>query len=866
MNQVFPPAGVCFSALSFLLDIPPKLHGFHAAIDGIFVEVEPTLVQFEMYRDIESKDAVHPDMVLAINKVMISFVTLCAKCINFRDGGFLVRLKANLKKAMFDEAAIQDELEHFKSLIQTQKIIEGTWTIQQVIETKRSLLLVKDDTEKIIKTTDDIKDKVGTLSAEQQKRRTEQTTKNHLEKIRNTLGLSENEVTGTINVCDTLWKSTVKGSGEWLNQLDEYVNWVKRDPPETSPLLLLTGDGGCGKSVLASVVYKNLDKRSSSLIQETGRTLVQNDGRTLVGYYAFAPTGKIDDDKTPAETALKCLCVQFALQDAAYAKHLAESFKDNTDGPKDGPDTAKEQAKDAKYFRDADCQQLWTDLRLGAPTQTATHFLLLDGIDNLPANKLQELGNIFQGMDEIQGSEPRKEARTGARVLVCGSLQKLENLGEAPGGGLQFPTIDVGACNGDDIDKYIERELQNSDLFQATNAQNRRLKEEVQIALKTRAEGSFTQVRSDIGMVKGIVEAEMTEDDLKKALSATKKNAKATVTDDIASLEALPNNQKLIDEVNELLFWVDLGPYYYSVEELEGILFLRFEATSLKSLREKLQGTYSKLFLIDSDGDVLLQDHVREHVKLEDRAQKRASNERTISINITITNADTESIQRFFWDLGRFGAIDQFRFAPTGITADSSSGFSPTQKKRIGINDTDSHITMLKAVFSLLFNPPNETTELVGPKLLAGLTSHLEKLRTATEADELNAEERRFIARNVIDIFHNPEHLEKHWTSTELLGWMENQSEMDYIWGWLKDPVAISKLESPKAEWLAAVTDDWNPTRKLLTPFMKMLARRWLQDREWQTLRPCATILNALIMVCWPCISVLCLLYSGYVS
>jgi hypothetical protein len=73
---------------------------------------------------------------------------------------------------------------------------------------------------------------------------------------------------------------------------------------------------------------------------------------------------------------------------------------------------------------------------------------------------------------------------------------------------------------------------------------------------------------------------------------------------------------------------------------------------------------------------------------------------------------------------------------------------------------------------------------------------------------------------------------------------------MDYIWGWLKDPVAISKLESSKAEWLAAATDDWNPTRKLLTPFMKMLARRWLQDREWQPLRPCATILNALIMVC----------------
>ncbi|KAJ5159615.1 uncharacterized protein N7482_006619 [Penicillium canariense] len=845
-SLVFPPAGVCFSALSFLLDIPPKLHGFHAAVDSIFIEIEPTLVQFEMYRDIESKDAVHPDMILAINKVMISFVTLCAICIKFRDGGFLVRLKANLKKAMFDEAAIQDELAHFKDLIQTQKVIEGTWTIQQVIETKRSLRLVKDDTERILKLADDIKDKVGIMSSDQQKRRTEQTTKNYLEKIRNTLGISDNQVTSAISVCDNMWKSTVKGSGDWLNRMDEYVNWVKGEPPETSPLLLLTGDGGCGKSVITSVVYKNLDKRSS-LTEETGRTLVQSAGRALVAYYAFSPTGKIDDDKTPAETALKCLCVQLAQQDAAYAKQLAESFKDNTDCAKDAPESFRDQTRDTKYFRDADCQQLWTDLKLGAPTQTATHFLLLDGIDNLPVNKLQELGDIFQGINEPPEADSRKETRSGARVLVCGSMQKLESLGEAPDGGSQFPTIDVGACNGDDIDKYIERELQNADLFQAANAQNRRLKEDVQAGLKSRAEGSFTQVRSDISMVKGIVESEMTEDDLKKALSATKKNAKATVTDDIASLEALPNNQKLIEEVNELLLWVDFGPYYYNVAELEALLLLRFEATSLKSLQEKLQGTYSKLLFVNQDGDVLLMDHVKEHVELAERAEKRASNERTISINITITNADTESIQRFFWDLGRFGAIDQFKFAPSGISADSS-GFSPTQKKRIGINETDSHLIMLKTTFSLLFSSPTETTELVGPKLLAGLISHLSHLRTATEADELSAEDRRFVARNLLDVFHNPEHLENHWKSTELIGWTENQSEMDSVWGWLKDPVAISKLDSPRSEWLAAATEDWNPSRKLLTPFMTMLARRWLQDREWQPLRPCTTILNVLIM------------------
>ncbi|KAH2321744.1 hypothetical protein KXW87_000786, partial [Aspergillus fumigatus] len=45
-SMVFAPAGLCFNALSFLLDIPKKVHEFHGEIDAIFAEVGPALAQF----------------------------------------------------------------------------------------------------------------------------------------------------------------------------------------------------------------------------------------------------------------------------------------------------------------------------------------------------------------------------------------------------------------------------------------------------------------------------------------------------------------------------------------------------------------------------------------------------------------------------------------------------------------------------------------------------------------------------------------------------------------------------------------------------------------------------------------------------
>ncbi|GIJ91118.1 hypothetical protein Asppvi_010083 [Aspergillus pseudoviridinutans] len=57
-SMAFAPTGLCFNALSFLLAIPKKVHGFHGEIDAIFGEVGPALAQFRIYERMDESSQI----------------------------------------------------------------------------------------------------------------------------------------------------------------------------------------------------------------------------------------------------------------------------------------------------------------------------------------------------------------------------------------------------------------------------------------------------------------------------------------------------------------------------------------------------------------------------------------------------------------------------------------------------------------------------------------------------------------------------------------------------------------------------------------------------------------------------------------
>jgi hypothetical protein len=258
-----------------------------------------------------------------IHKLMISFVDICALSITLRKSGKWRSFKGNFKKVILnDDSGVQAELDNFRKLIATHSSIQGTITLEKVLESRSDLarvLLIASDTKESLADIsirlDRVAEGIDVLTTAEGTRKSEQITKENQKKITDKLLGSTDVAQKSTTICNDCWVASMKNSGEWLDCLPEYEAWLAKKP-EDNPLLLVTGDPNTGKSFLSSVIVHQLQSSRSRATQTSTRT-------PLVAYHFFPKkTEKSTQDPRPAETALKCLAVQIADRDPAYAKKL----------------------------------------------------------------------------------------------------------------------------------------------------------------------------------------------------------------------------------------------------------------------------------------------------------------------------------------------------------------------------------------------------------------------------------------------------------------------------------------------------------------------------------------------------------------
>lgn len=86
-----------------------------------------------------------------------------------------------------------------------------------------------------------------------------------------------------------------------------------------------------------------------------------------------------------------------------------------------------------------------------------------------------------------------------------------------------------------------------------------------------------------------------------------------------------------------------------------------------------------------------------------------------------------------------------------------------------------------------------------------------------------------------------------------MAGWSfadDEEGGLTSFWAWLEDPEAIRYLGKKDKEWLLQLRSQPIPNRSLLEPVTTMVARRWLQDREWNAEGAFGWIRNFLSIVC----------------
>ncbi|GFF37990.1 hypothetical protein IFM61606_02152 [Aspergillus udagawae] len=793
-SMVFAPAGLCFNALSFLLDIPKKVHEFHGEIDAILAQVGPALAQFRIYERMEESSEIDEALRLSIYQVMTSFVNLCADCINIHHEGRWKSFKRNAKRMLLDDGSVQNELANFKKLTQDQLNIQATLTLEVAVETGQHVRFMKAATLEIDTNTKAIKSDVSGLVEAEHKRTLDDNRKQILSTIKTNLGQKDEKIAAVLGARDTMWEGAVKNSGKWLNEIDAYKQWIDRGSAADS-LLVLTGEPGTGKSFLVSAIAQEI--KSANLATKVERS--------LIGYYSFSMVENRDRerDRQRPEAAIKSICVQLAEQDLVYARRASNA--------------CGEPGKSEKYFRDASCTDLWATLGIGMPSKNMTHYILLDSVSTLSMEDRERLLKAIQQSDQSRSNR--------VRVLLSGepgAFRGVQQLVSSPA-----KTIDITKYNKIDIHAFLVGELKRACIFQGADEDSQRRRRMVEERLLARSNNSYATIQQDLRKVEEIIASGGTEEELNRVLHESITDPQVLIRSEIEGLEAVLKPRE-IEEINELLIWAVAADVMMILEELAAALFLRFKTVSLQPLDRKITGKYSKIFTLAFGGRYLaLKDHVRDCVVAQRDRPRQSADDPKITATISITNGDLRLVQRFFWDLNHYSFLGGFAFEP-------ASDQTTAGQRKIQVYEADAHLEIVKRTFDLFLQPVvDERGKALGPSLMRSITTHLKVLSEVTGFDELQPADKQFIGSHVYEMFNEGDLIERNWEFCYPVAWYRHNEDMEVFWRWLDDPVAIAGLGPRDKRWLADLKKDGHRNSSLLTPIMTMVARNWLQKTEW---------------------------------
>ncbi|KAL4969439.1 uncharacterized protein BDV14DRAFT_196251 [Aspergillus stella-maris] len=792
----FGPAGICFNALFSLLDVPKKVHEFHAEVTAIFAEVGPALNRFRIYQRAEETTEIDEALRDCIHQVMTSFVDLCAFCINIHRESRWKSFKRNTKRVLLDDKSVKDQLDKFKQLTQNQSDIQATLTLEAALETRQYTVLTMSIAKQINATATETRAGVSELVDGERKRVTDGIRKDNISKIKSKLTQKDEQIKSNVDALHTMWQGSVKDSCQWLREVEAYNQWMDRTSTADS-LLVITGPSGSGKSFLLSAIAREIN-------------LLPGPKRVLTGYHSFSVGAKDNTDKRRPETAIKSICVQMAEKDEAYAKSVAAVVSDN--------------AKYDKFFRDADCKELWKELAIGRPAKNATHYLLLDSV-NMLGDK--EFKRLMQAVEEVAPASPEQGKSNGVRVLFC--IDSTSPHGpelELRCTSARF--LDITQHNSVDLATFVAGELEN--LFPGQDENSQRHKMESQTRILQRSTDNFSKVQQDLKKIKEAVDSSGTEEDLNQLLQESNPDTMTRLQNDIRALETKLKPRE-VEEINELLMWVVAGFDWFDLQELTSALFVRLKAVSLQPLAQKVTEKYSKIFALSPSGDSLyLQEGVKDCVVTKRVDARQPEDTPKINLTISITNADTYSVRRFFWDLSHHHSINGFDFS-------SESVLGPSQTKKIHINRVDAHFVIIQRAFELLTQSPvDERAKGMGDYFMAWMPEHLQELHQAQGNDKLLPSDKQYIASHIWDIFSDGDFIERNWEFRHRVQWYKEEKEMDIFWTWLDDPEATSHLTPKDKKWLARHSKGENRNQKLLAEIMTVVAHNWLQETIWEPL------------------------------
>lgn len=784
--QMWSPAEQCFNAVSFLIAIPGKVSKIYEMIGNLFDKISVCLSQFKIYERIEQYQRIDQTLLLTISKILVSFVTICALSIELLGGREFRIIWQKIKVSLFDEdLGISAELSNLLLLAQTQSAIEGSLTLESVLNNEKKLTELLAYFPRVDQKLDIIRDSVIDLAASEKARSKEDNSMRELLKIEKKLGLYRIEDT-SFKIQEENLNERVKETGEWLDNVSEYRDWEDRDLPTATPVLFLIGEENFGKSILTSAVVSKLQKKYGQ--GEKAST------RTYVAYHYFPKGGKTNPKVLRVEYALKWMSYQLAREDKVYQKEIASVCESKS--------------------LDIDCLDLWDTLQFESSRTDVTYFLIFDGIDQVMKKYAKQL---FQILSKLRNAKESGQSRL--RIMLTGRNTVFgdESLELAS-------TIRLEDHNTPDIRKYIIQALDNMEELQGDDDKRAALRSDIQVKLPHKVGGDFSKVKTAF-------------DDFKQAkyIEGMSKILDGDVFDSETFFKKgiQKYNEKMssgdIEDLNELLAWVVYGATYLSVAQLKAALFLRHDQTLTRSLEKTLK-EYSIFFTIDSEGYVAHIPECTEIVTTEDNdddEEDKSDAKSKQEAETPITAAEIRMVKNFILTFCGKDIFDKFGF-------ENFFSRKGSDRAKIGMSQGQAHMIMAKSCLKLLTGNYDKDTKSLATYAVSYLPYHLNQ---AAKGKTIDPADKEFIQVKLLTFLTDESVIEGSWNfssdngSSHILKlWVD---DLGSIWHWIKDFDKFRRLYSSKDDWFRTARWDEEPGMRLLQPVVRMMAKRWLRSRDF---------------------------------
>lgn len=787
--QLYPPAGLCFNAVSYLVAIPGKVSKIYGTIGELFDRISVCLSQFKIYERIEQYRRIDPALLSTIHSILASLVNICALSIQHLDGGKFEYMKQTIRVALFDEdSGTSAELRNLSLLAQTQSAIVGSLTLESVLMSESKLTELLTNFEGLEQKVDSIGDGVSQLVAYEKARIKKEIL---LQKIAKNLDLPGTVKKDTLKIqLEKIQNEKISdrlpGTGKWLDAVSEYTDWEDRDSPTAKSVLLLIGEESFGKSILTSTIVSKLQARYG-----------QGEGASTRTYVAFYYFREKTDQKVPTvEYALKCMSYQLAYDDEVYRKDM-ESLCNSK----------------ASDIGSADFVNLWKYLKLGSSKTDVTYFLIFDGIDQVEKKNAKQL---LQILSALENSEEMDQLRL--RIMLTGRKTAFE--------GESFEmasTISLGDYNKPDIEKYISQELDKMEALQGDDDERMNLRSNIKANLPQKVGGDFSKVQTAFDAFK---QAKFIEE-ISKILDGKDLDRKTYLNKEIEKY-----NKKLssddVEDLNELLAWVVYGLQYLSVAQLEAALLLRHDKASLQPLESKLRKEYSIFFAIESNGVVInnpeCTDLVTEEEENDDDEEDKPDMTCKQEEDTQITAAEIKLVDRFILQICGKEIYDRFGF-PQFF---ERKGSHPAM---IGMRKTQAHLIIVKNCLKLLTSDEDKRTK---PLALYAIRHLPEHLSCAAKVKNIDSADKNFVQTKLLMLLTHESIIERYWQgSSDIFYYWNDSQAMENVWHWMRDSDEVRKLYIAKDDWFRTAAWSEEPGMRLLKPIVRMMAKRWLQSRDF---------------------------------